>query len=50
YLHQHNIDYKHSNITDNDLDLLVRLFHQAKPGSGVRYLSGFLRRQGLRIQ
>lgn len=41
---------KHSNISDTNLDQIVRAFKQHTPDAGVRYLIGFLRRHGLRIQ
>ncbi|KAH7903566.1 hypothetical protein BJ138DRAFT_985803, partial [Hygrophoropsis aurantiaca] len=50
YLKEYNIDYEHTPISDEDLDLLIRHFREHKPQSGLRYLSGSLRRHGLRIQ
>ncbi|KAJ8519785.1 hypothetical protein ONZ45_g3290 [Pleurotus djamor] len=39
-----------NDITNDDLDLLVKTYRQTKPQNGIRYLTGFLRRHGLRIQ
>lgn len=50
HLKQHNVDYKFSQLSDHDLDTLVKVYRHVKPGSGLRYLAGFLRRHGLRIQ
>jgi hypothetical protein len=40
----------YSNITDAELDTLVRGYKAAKPTAGRRYTIGFLRNQGLRVQ
>ena len=37
-------------ISDADLDTLVRTFKVQKPESGLRYIIGFLRNRGLRVQ
>jgi hypothetical protein len=50
YLQEYGIDRDFSQITDGDLDNLVKSFRQQNPGSGVRYVRGFLREQNLRIQ
>ncbi|KAF5366542.1 hypothetical protein D9758_008964 [Tetrapyrgos nigripes] len=44
YLKKHGIDYKFSNISNKQLDELVKDFQEKKPSSGIRYLTGFLRR------
>ena len=49
-LKKHNIDYQHTPISDNDLDLLVHHFCGIKPQSGLCHLSGSLRHHGLQIQ
>lgn len=49
-LQENNIDYKFSAITDIDLDQLVLEFRQHSPNAGIRYLTGYLRRKGLRLQ
>jgi len=50
YLKKYKIDYQHTPISDGDLDLLVKHFRSTKPQTGLRYLSGSLRRHGLHIQ
>lgn len=50
YLKFHNVDTKFSSVSDKDLDLLVKTFRHTNPDSGIRYLVGFLRRHGLKIQ
>jgi hypothetical protein len=40
----------YSCISDEELDDFVQNFRKANPESGLRYLIGFLRSQGLRIQ
>lgn len=49
-LHQNDIDYQFSTISDNALDTLVKEFRQKQPNTGVQYLTGFLRSRGLRLQ
>lgn len=39
-----------SDISDHDLDLVIRHFKAHKPSSGLRYVIGFLKRHGLRVQ
>jgi hypothetical protein len=39
-----------TDITDHDLDLLLGVFKHRRPESGLRYVIGFLRHHGLRIQ
>lgn len=50
YLKLHNVEHKFSQLSDKDLDTLVKAFRASKPDSGIRYLIGFLRRHGLRVQ
>lgn len=50
YLKVYNVEHKFSQLSDNDLDILVKSFRAEKPDSGIRYLIGFLRRHGLRVQ
>jgi hypothetical protein len=45
-----NIDHKFSNISNADLDKLVKSFKDQNPESGTSYVIGFLRSNGLRIQ
>jgi len=44
------IHFKYSSIEDADLDALVRAYKVKKPGTGFRYVRGYLRSVGLRIQ
>lgn len=46
----HDLDYGFAEITDVELDLLVSAYTEWKPESGIRYVTGFLRHNGLRIQ
>ncbi|KAJ7779769.1 hypothetical protein B0H16DRAFT_1237239, partial [Mycena metata] len=39
-----------TSLSKSELDTLVKSFRTAKPNSGVRYLIGFLRWHGLRVQ
>jgi hypothetical protein len=50
YLKFHDVDTKFSSISDKNLDLLIKTFQHTKPDSGIRYLVGFLRRHGLKVQ
>jgi hypothetical protein len=50
YLRHYGVDYKFTALSDDDLDTLVKVFRSANPESGMRYLVGFLRTHGLRIQ
>ena len=52
YLHmkRHGILQEYSKLSGADLDILTKRFKTMKPESGLRYLIGFLRRHGLRIQ
>jgi hypothetical protein len=38
------------NLSDAQLDTIVKAYKLVKPNSGLRYVRGFLRSQGLRIQ
>ncbi|KAH7908743.1 hypothetical protein BJ138DRAFT_969352, partial [Hygrophoropsis aurantiaca] len=50
YLKQNNVYHRYSSIPDDDLDILVKVFKSQKPDSGLRYLVGFLRSHGVRVQ
>lgn len=50
HLKHHDVDYKFAALSDADLDILVKVYRSANPESGIRYLVGFLRTHGLRIQ
>jgi hypothetical protein len=49
-LREAGIELKFAALSDADLDLLVRTYRHVKPNSGIRYLIGFLRSHGLRVQ
>ncbi|KAJ7183708.1 hypothetical protein C8R46DRAFT_814028, partial [Mycena filopes] len=42
--------HKFSALRKSDLDKLVKGFRSIKPDSGIRYLVGFLRTHGIRVQ
>lgn len=46
----HGIEQKYSQLSNADLDNLVKRFKRQRPESGIRYTVGFLRRHGIRIQ
>lgn len=50
YMRVNGVSNKFSALSNYDLDLLVKTFRASKPDSGIRYVVGFLRRHGLRIQ
>ncbi|KAJ7817656.1 hypothetical protein B0H13DRAFT_1551490, partial [Mycena leptocephala] len=47
---ENNVFYKFSQLSRATLDAFVKKFRAEKPDSGIRYLIGFLRAQGHRIQ
>jgi len=44
------IHFEYSSIEDADLDALVRTYKVKKPATGFRYVRGYLRSVGLRVQ
>ena len=50
YLKFHDINTKFSSISDRNLDFLIKMFQHTKPDFGIRYLVGFLRCHGLKVQ
>jgi DNA-binding transcriptional MerR regulator len=50
YLKEANINTQFSTLSPGELDTLVRHFQESKPDSGIRYVIGSLRDNGLRIQ
>lgn len=50
YMKCYGVERKYSNLTNVDLDRLVTEFKKERPDSGIRYMIGFLRRHGLRVQ
>jgi hypothetical protein len=47
---ENNISRNYSQISDDELDVLVQNFKGGNPGSGLRYLIGFLRSYNLKLQ
>ncbi|KAJ7437665.1 hypothetical protein B0H11DRAFT_1635487, partial [Mycena galericulata] len=47
---EHNVYSKFSTLSRDGLDAFVKKFRAEKPDSGIRYLIGFLRTQGYRVQ
>lgn len=39
-----------SNISNSDLDAIVRMYKDKRPNTGIRYLCGYLFQQGVRVQ
>jgi hypothetical protein len=50
YMKQYGVLARFSEISDRDLDILVRHFKKHKPTSGLRYVIGFLKRHQIRVQ
>ncbi|KZT27168.1 hypothetical protein NEOLEDRAFT_1027960, partial [Neolentinus lepideus HHB14362 ss-1] len=50
YLKAYGLERRFDELSDADLDKLVRIFKATKPNSGLRYLIGFLRSHGVRVQ
>jgi hypothetical protein len=50
HMKDHGVYETFTCLSRSNLDALVKSFRNAKPDSGVRYLIGFLRRLGLRVQ
>lgn len=49
-LREAGVDYKFSSISNNELNKIVIEFRQQYPEAGIRYLTGYLRRHGFRLQ
>jgi hypothetical protein len=50
YLKLYGVWQRFSEISDHDLDIMIRMFKAIKPNSGLRYVIGFLKSHGLRVQ
>lgn len=50
YMKRKNVLKEYSNISNEDLDILLRVFKEKIPDAGLRYVVGFLRKHGLRVQ
>ncbi|KAF5367259.1 hypothetical protein D9757_011704 [Collybiopsis confluens] len=49
-LQEAGVFYKYSSISNRELDALVRSYRRVKPNAGLRYIIGYLRSHGFRIQ
>ena len=50
YLLSHGVYYKWTQLSNSDLDILVKTYRTTKPDSGIQYLIGYLHSHGIRIQ
>lgn len=50
YLKLYNVYNRFTEISDNELDLMIKLYKGNKPSSGLRYVVGFLRSHRVRVQ
>ncbi|KAF7306246.1 Integrase catalytic domain-containing protein [Mycena indigotica] len=50
YMKSFGVYERFNQLSDHDLDLLVRTFKSKKPSSGLSYIVGFLRRHGVKVQ
>ncbi|KAF5339702.1 hypothetical protein D9758_014882 [Tetrapyrgos nigripes] len=48
-LRKHHIDYGYTALSNSELDDMVKRYRRQKPGSGIRYLDGHLRRNGIKL-
>ena len=49
-MRHYGIQRKYSSLTNTELDHIIAKFKARRPDSGVRYVIGYLRRQGYRVQ
>ena len=50
HMKHHSIERRYSSLSNAALDGLITQFKERRPESGVRYILGFLRRQGVHVQ
>ena len=50
HMKMHGVMQQYSALSNQDLDNLVQVFKRRQPDSGFRYLTGFLRAHGYRVQ
>jgi len=50
FMQRHGIKREFSDISDPNLDSLLMEFKRRRPESGIRYIVGFLRTNGIRVQ
>ncbi|KAJ3569874.1 hypothetical protein NP233_g4769 [Leucocoprinus birnbaumii] len=49
-LQKHNIPYKYNQLSDAELDRMVKEYKEKSPTGGIRYLVGAIHGNGLRVQ
>jgi hypothetical protein len=49
HLRLHGLYQRFSDITDHEIDTLIREFRKTRPKSGIRYAIGFFKSHGIRI-
>jgi hypothetical protein len=49
-LRELGLEHRFSNLTNGDLDHVLKLYKHLRPDSGLRYTVGFLRRHGIKMQ
>lgn len=50
YLRLYGLEHKFADLSNEELDFVVRAYKMRKPNSGIRYLRGFLQSQEFRMQ
>ncbi|KAJ6479428.1 hypothetical protein C8R47DRAFT_950817, partial [Mycena vitilis] len=50
YMKKRGVSREYSTLSNQELDALVKGFKRDRPESGLRYLIGFIRTRGLRVQ
>lgn len=50
YVKLHHLSNQFSQLSDDELDNLIRGYREQRPTSGIRYVIGYLRRLGLKVQ
>ncbi|KAJ6608229.1 hypothetical protein B0H10DRAFT_1656999, partial [Mycena sp. CBHHK59/15] len=50
YLKRYGVYKRYTDISDFYLDILTRHFKRIKPASALRYLIGFLKTHGVKVQ
>ncbi|KAJ7722311.1 hypothetical protein B0H16DRAFT_1227687, partial [Mycena metata] len=50
YLKKYNVYQRFTGLSDHDLDILTRQFKRDRPKAGLRYLIGFLKTHGIKVQ
>ncbi|KAG2089236.1 uncharacterized protein F5147DRAFT_542804, partial [Suillus discolor] len=50
YMKHNGVERKYFDLTNTDLDLLIKEFKKKRPNSGIWYIVGYLHRHGVRVQ